>query len=100
MRAIECVYLLLAFGASAACSEGDSKPKAAAGAGGTSGSAGASSGGAAGVGEAVTSYTPEGCGHTVTLPGGIQGGTLDGSLIGADPTPSHVHVTWAGPSSS
>jgi 3',5'-cyclic AMP phosphodiesterase CpdA len=100
MRVGRCGYFALVACITAACSEGESKPKGAAGSTGAGGSAGGGAGGVAGVGELVTSYTPDGCGYAVTLPASIQKGTRHGSAFGADPTPNHVHVSWAGPSSS
>jgi Icc-related predicted phosphoesterase len=41
-------------------------------------------------------YTPEGCGYSVSPPSDIEEASGDGSAVGADPDPKHVHVTWAG----
>ncbi len=44
-------------------------------------------------------YKPQGCDYAVNIPEVDQGGFDDGKL-GAAPAPAHVHVSWAGPTSS
>ncbi len=44
-------------------------------------------------------YKPEGCSYQVDIPEVTASGFDDGKL-GSAPTPVHVHVSWAGPTSS
>jgi Purple acid Phosphatase, N-terminal domain/Calcineurin-like phosphoesterase len=41
-------------------------------------------------------YTPQGCAYTVATPSSIEEVSMGASATGADPTPKHIHVSWAG----
>lgn len=41
-------------------------------------------------------YTPEGCGYSVAAPASIEEVSMSSNATGADPTPKHVHLSWAG----
>ncbi|MCA9593020.1 MAG: metallophosphoesterase family protein [Myxococcales bacterium] len=41
-------------------------------------------------------YTPEGCDYTVSAPEGIEEVGGDEDVVGAEPTPKHIHASWAG----
>ncbi len=45
------------------------------------------------------SYTPTGCGYTVTSPD-VGEALMGGDAVGATPSIDHVHVSWAGPTTS
>jgi acid phosphatase type 7 len=42
-------------------------------------------------------YTPRGCGYEVSVPDAAKEVAGHADLAGTDPTPRHVHVSWAGP---
>lgn len=41
-------------------------------------------------------YTPEGCNYTVATPASIEEVSMSSDAVGTDPTPKHVHISWAG----
>ncbi|MCA9596182.1 MAG: purple acid phosphatase [Myxococcales bacterium] len=45
-------------------------------------------------------YTPKGCDYQVALPDAAEEASGDRDVVGADPAPKHIHVSWAGASSS
>ncbi len=44
-------------------------------------------------------YTPQGCGYTVSAPEAAEA-SLGSDKFGAAPDPTHIHVSWAGPTDS
>ncbi len=49
--------------------------------------------------EAMHSYTPAGCGYSVTTPPVTEAGASE-DVFGPSPSADHIHVSWAGPSHS
>lgn len=45
------------------------------------------------------SYTPDGCSYTVATPL-VNEALMHGDVVGANPAPDHVHVSWAGETST
>lgn len=53
-----------------------------------------------GAAELTFPYRPAGCDYEVSPPSEIEEASGHSSAVGVNPTPKHVHVTWAGPTHS
>lgn len=65
------------------------------------GGAGGGAGGSGGAGGTpITSYQGTHCDYVVPIAETAEEASLDAPDVGSEPTPRHVHVSWAGPSAS